>query len=64
MWGKRRDREGVGMLLGGRAWPGSFVLRVFISLLQVGILGEVSGEDFSRTFISSPGVPSQGCGFQ
>ena len=31
-------------------------------LLQAGNIGEVSGEDFSRIFISSPGVPFQGHG--
>ena len=34
----------------------SFVLRFLISLLQVGILGEVSGEGFNGIFISSPGI--------
>ena len=33
-----------------------------LSLLQVGILGEVSGKGCSRIFISSPGVLSQGHG--
>ena len=37
-------------------------LEAFISLLQAGILGEVSGEDFSKIFISSPGAPFQGHG--
>ena len=32
----------------------------FISFLQAGIVGEVSGESFSRIFISSPGVSFQG----
>ena len=35
---------------------GSLVLRL-LSLLQAGILGEVSGEGLSRTSISSPGAP-------
>ena len=34
----------------------------FTSLLQAGILGEVSGEGFSGIFISSPGLPFQGPG--
>ena len=33
-----------------------------ISPLQVGILGEVSGEGFSRIFISSPNMLLQGRG--
>ena len=32
-------------------------LEVFIPFLQAGILGEVSGEGFSRKFTSSPGAP-------
>ena len=32
------------------------LLESFVSLLQVGILGEVSGKGRSRIFISSPGV--------
>ena len=31
-------------------------LRVFICFLKVGILGEISGEDLLRIFISFPGV--------
>ena len=37
-------------------------LEAFNSFLQAEILGEVSGEVFSRIFISSPGVPVQGHG--
>ena len=37
------------------ASPGSFVLRPF------SLLGQVSGEGFSRIFVSSPGVPFQVC---
>ena len=40
----------------GRVHTGCFVLWVFISFLQTGILGEVSGEDLSRVFISFPGM--------
>ena len=32
-------------------------LEAFICLLQVGLLGEVSGEGFSRMLIGSAGVP-------
>ena len=61
---EEREEEGKGM---AQAAPqregGSWVhcLRAFISLLQVGILGEVSGEGFNRIFISFPGVLFQGC---
>lgn len=48
---KKEVGEGGGNGLG---WVLS--LKAFIFLLQTGILGEVSGEGFSRTFISSPGV--------
>ena len=34
-------------------------LEALFSLLQAGILGEVSGEGFSRIFISSPAVIGQ-----
>ena len=34
-------------------------LEAFLSFLQARILGEVSGESFSRIFISSPAVPFQ-----
>ena len=37
-------------------------LEIFISFLQEGILGEVSGKGFSRIFISFPGVPFQSYG--
>ena len=37
-------------------------LEALICLLQAGILGEFSGESFSRIFTSFPGVPSQGPG--
>ena len=40
-----------------REYPGWVLnLKSFIIPLQAGILGEVSGEGFGRTFISSPGV--------
>ena len=47
------------MAILGRIQPGGcwvLCLEAFISLLQVGILGEVSGKGFSRIFISFPGV--------
>ena len=31
-------------------------LRVFVCFLKAGVLGEVSGEDLNRIFISFPGV--------
>ena len=40
----------------GRACTGSFVLRVFICFLKARILGEVSGEEHNRIFISFPDV--------
>ena len=44
--------NGAGMLSRGRACTGPFVLRVFIFLLQAGILGE----GFSRIFVSFSGA--------
>ena len=47
----------------GRAvHAGSFVLKVFLSLLQLGTLGEFSGEDLNKIFISCPGMSFQGPG--
>ena len=37
-------------------------LSLYLSPLQAGILGEISGEGFSRMLISSPGVSFQGHG--
>ena len=37
-------------------------LEAFISFLPAGILEEVTGEGFSRIFISVPGVPFQAPG--
>ena len=72
LWGKKVGRVG-GSGAGGkgngtgcfpegvnRGWV--LCLEAFFSLLQAGILGEVSGEGFSRIFISSPGVSFQGHG--
>ena len=52
------EKEGkcVGMLPRGRTGTGFFVSRVFISLMQAEILGEVSGDSFSRISISFPSV--------
>ena len=49
-------RRGTGVREGGRKQTGSFVLRVFICFLKAAILGEVSGKDLNRIFISFPGV--------
>ena len=57
--GRGKDRN---LLLGGRALALVICSEGFISLLQVGFLGEASGEDLNRIFISFPGVSFQGCG--
>ena len=59
LWGKK-GKNGEGCSPEG-AYSGSFAIKLF-SLLQVGTLEEVSGEGFSRVFISSPGGPFQGHG--
>ena len=41
-------------------WSLVLCLEAFISLLQVGILGELAGEGFSTVFLICPGVPFQG----
>ena len=46
----------------GKVHAGSFVLRVCIYFLKAGVLGEVSGEDLNRIFISFSGVSFQGSG--
>ena len=57
--GRSRGGRDWHRLLGRGLTP---CLEAFLSSLQVGILGEVSGEDLSRIFISFPGVIFQGCG--
>ena len=59
--GKAGEGEGKGNGMGEHAC-GLLCLEACISLLQTGILGQVSLEGFSRTVISSPGVPFQGHG--
>lgn len=65
LWGKKRG-EGKAQVCsrpgGGGVHAGTFVLRVFISLLQATFLGEVLGKGFSRIIISFPGVSFQGVG--
>ena len=51
------EGEGKGTVVASQRGPLGF-----LSPLQVGILGEVSREGFSRIFISFPGVLFQGCG--
>lgn len=51
--GKEAEGNGVGCYPEGHACAGSFVLRLLsLAYLQAGILGEVSGDSFSRIFIS------------
>ena len=57
-----RGGKGLGVLLGGRACFGPFVLGVFNLFLQAESLGEVSGGHPNRIFISYPGLPFQGHG--
>ena len=45
-------------------YTGSFILKGFICSPEAGVLGEVSGEDLNRTFISFPGVSFQGHGLR
>ena len=55
--------SGVGCSPEGESSTGVVLcLQAFSSLLQAGILGEVSGEGFSSIFISSQGLPFQGPG--
>ena len=56
--GEAGKGNGIGLLPRG----GALCLEAFFSLLQVGLLGEVSGEGFSRICISFPGVLFQGHG--
>ena len=59
LWG---EGNGPGMLPRGRVCTRSFLMRVFISLLQAETIGEVSAEDLNRIFIIFPGVFFQGYG--
>ena len=63
-WGKeeKEERKGNGTGSSPEGEPVHWVLclEAFISLLQVEVLGEVSGEGFSRMFINFPGVLFQG----
>ena len=58
MAGEEGERKGMGVLPGGRVSARSFVQRVFIFFLPAGTFEE----DFSRIFISFPGVSFQGAG--
>ena len=60
--GSRGGGKGTGLLPRGTMHAGSFVLKVFLSLLQLGTLGEFSGEDLNKIFICFPGVSFQGHG--
>ena len=58
--GRRWKRKWHWLLPRRRVCTVSFVLRLFSLSLQAGILGEPSGEGFSRICFSSPGVSLQG----
>ena len=59
---EERKENGAGHSPEGECTLWVLPLEVFLSLLHMGVLGEVSGESFSRLFISFPGVPFQGHG--
>ena len=63
-WGERNGEEGKGNGAHaaplGESTPWDFCLEAFIRFLQAGIIGEASGEDFSRILISSPGAALSG----
>ena len=60
--GELREEEEKGKGVGCSPAGWGLCPEAFISFSKVGILGEVSGEGFSRIVISSPGVLFQGCG--
>ena len=59
-WGEKEKEGGTGCSLGGDLTHWVLCLEAFISFSQAGVLGEISGEDFNRIFISCPGVPYLG----
>ena len=61
--GEKEKEDGTGCSPEEELTHWVFCLEAFISLLQARILEEVSGEDFRRLFISSPGVSFQGYDF-
>ena len=54
------EEKGEGRKELGSSHTGSFALRVFICFPRAGILGEISGKDLNRRFISFLVMPFQG----
>ena len=59
---EERKENGAGPSPEGECTLWVLPLEVFLSLLHMGVLGEVSGKDPSRIFISFLGVSFQGHG--